>query len=422
MAAGVDGCARGSATVADSARTEGERIFRPPPEPIVPSGIAGAPAPDAPDWPSTLLAQSVPVATIPPSTVASVPVNAEAKAEPPRVDERHARPAAQGVLVDAKVGDVSGKAIFVSEFFEPIAARLTAEGRGMNRETWIARVARPAVRDRLAGILQDELFIEEARSRMTPEKRQGLLYFLSKAGEEARSSALGSPELAREKLLTEQGMTEQEYLRRREQNLLIRDILLPVLLRVHISSADIERYYTQNRDTFVPPATAHYRMIVVRKADAAAVERVSTALAAGEPFERVASTDANRYKAAEGGRMEPTRFTGEYATAELLRLGPLNDAARTLTPGAWAGPIDMTDNEWAWLALDRVERTALSLYESQIAIDRALRKRFEDEEVTKYFLRLRGPVDPRADHDIVQDLVDIAVERYGPPPGRVGAP
>ena len=416
--AALAGCARTTIDTVDRSRTEGERILQPPPDPVAPAGIAGAPAPDASDWPDAAGVPDTAVATIEPAaSVVPAPVEAEATAEAPPLDEQNARPTSEALLVDAKIGDVSGKPIFASDFLEPMAARLRAEAAKMNRREWLI-FAQKEIHARLVSTVQDVLLQEEARSRLTPEKKQGLLHFISMASEEARSSALGSTELAKEKIFDERGMTEQEYLRWKEQRLLISDLLWPIVRRVHVSSADIQRYYAQNKDVFIPPATAHFRLVRVRNADAEDVKTIVDALASGTPFEEVAALDANRYKSAEGGEMEPAEFVGDYAEAELLRVKPLNEAARTLTPGTWTGPIAVSDSETAWLALDRVERTALSLYEAQLAIDRALRQRYEEEELGKYIERLRGPVDMRAESDIVAELLAIALDRYGPPPTR----
>ncbi len=323
-------------------------------------------------------------------------------------------PAPPGLeLVDAKVGDINGRPIFVSSFFEPIEARLIAEAARLDRNAWRRLAAEEIIVPRLDGLIADELLRAEALAALSPAQRQGLRSFLTGFRRDLLSENLGSEQLARRRLEEASGQSLDDTLREKETDTLIRLALAQQInRRINVSWRDIRQRYERDQNVYNPPPTARFRMIRVPTAQADDVARIAGRLAAGEPFEQVAQDPANGYERAQGGLYERA-FTGPFEQAEFFGAAALNERARALSPGQSSGAFEVGSST-TWLWLEGIEQTSTSLYDAQLRISQELTLERRRREQEAYLNRLieRARVSNR--DEMLMRLLSIAEERYGP--------
>lgn len=321
------------------------------------------------------------------------------------------RDASFTVPVDAMVGHINGRPLFASEFFEPMDARLRAEAERSTPEQWL-RFAREQVQLALRDRIRDELLLAELESSLSPEERTGLLAFVGRLRENIVSENRGSESIANQRLLTEEGLTlDQKVLQERNRMLIREQLRRAVADRVFVSWREVRQAYEREKDILDPPPIATLRMIWA--ADEAAADTIATRLAAGEAFEAIATDRAvNVYQPATGGVRTVTLNAGSpFEDNEFFAPPVLNDAARTLTVGETAGPIDY-NGRTVWLHLQSINDDGLSLYEAQLQLHDALVGQRFGEAQSEYFSRLveRGSLS-----DIEQmerRLFQLAAERY----------
>ncbi len=316
-------------------------------------------------------------------------------------------------LVDAKVGDINGRPIFASSFFEPIEARLIAEAARLDRNAWIKLAAEDVIVPRLDGLIADELLRAEALSALSPAQRQGLRSFLVGFRRDLLSENMGSEQLARRRLEEGTGQSLDDTLRAKETDTLIRLALAQQInRRINVSWRDIRQRYERDQHIYNPPPTARFRMIRVPTARAEDVARINERLAAGEPFEVVATDPANGYEREQGGLYERA-FTGEFSQAEFFGAAALNERARALSPGESSGAFQV-GNSTTWLYLDDITRTGISLYDAQLRINQELTLERRRREQQLYMNRLIERARMSTRDEMLLRLLAIAEERYGP--------
>ncbi|GAB4386883.1 MAG: hypothetical protein Kow0022_17150 [Phycisphaerales bacterium] len=339
---------------------------------------------------------------------------------PPATPTTVASPIETPVLIDSKIGDVNGKPIFATEFLEPLADRLKAEAAQMPPSRW-EKFAKEQIQRRLEEIVTDELLRAEALSRLTPEQKQGFRAFLeSMRGDLARESG-GSSALARRRLAQEQGITEEEFIRQREQEQLIRHtIIREIESRVNISWRDIRQRYQRDWKVFNPPPTVTLRLIRIPTENTQAIEKVNQALAAGEPFDQVCAESESNYKPEEGG-LDQFALEGPFEQAEFYGASILNEKAHALKPGEWTGPFEL-GSQTAWLKLESITTSSVSIYDAQLAIQERLTAERRNEELKRYMARLEKRASFTSLTEMRDRLYEIARERFGPPAGEAGMP
>lgn len=328
---------------------------------------------------------------------------------PPKVRQESA-PLSAPVLIDAKVGEINGTPIYASEFFADMAARLRAEAQRMDRSAWL-RSLDEQIRVKLAQMVKGVLLVAEARASLTPVQRQGLAHFVRRVAEDIQSANYGSRTLADERLSESQGLTLDEMVRLEEERILIGHGLMTVRNRVRVSDTDVRREYQRQQSRFNPPPVARVWVIRVPNTDKEGLDEVRTALDAGTPFVDVAQRPVNRSFA--GGLQELT-FTGDYKQANLFTSASLNDAARSLLPGAWAGPVQITGDTSAWIYLEEIRRTSIPYYEAQATLREELWWRRYQEEETRYLSQLMRGANEMDVEDIVLRLKQYAIEHFLP--------
>lgn len=317
------------------------------------------------------------------------------------------------ILLDAKIGDLNGRPIYANDFFEPIAARLSAEAQRLPEQQWM-RLAAQTIDRQLQGQLTDELLRGEALSTLSTEQRQGLRAFLDTIRDNVVSQNLGSQRLAERRLREQTGGSLDDFLREREELELVRlSLLTDVYRRINVSWRDIRQRYEADSDRFNPPPTAVFRLIRVRTANAERVSEVAERLASGEPFEAIAESEVNSFNPDGGGAQAATFDEGTFGETAFFGPEVLNEAAWGLREGEWAGPIEF-GSQTGWLLLERIERVSVSLYDAQLTIQDELTLERREEELQRYVERLieRSRVDNL--DELRNRLIEIATDRYGP--------
>lgn len=321
-----------------------------------------------------------------------------------------AEPVSGEVLIEAKLGDVNGRPIYADRFLEPLSGRLVAEARRMGRSEWMRFAAALIARD-MRLILEDELLRAEALKELTPEQKQGLFAFVQGLRDDLISRSYGSASLAAQSLAEDRGLSEEEYLREQEEQLLVRRALNEALFdRVQVSWRDIRQRYERERAQNRELPTARFRLLRVAGPEEAA--EAARRLGEGEPFAALASSSINVSNASAGG-LQVIEFRWPYEDASFFGLESLNDLARGLEPGEYAGPIEIGSTP-AWLYLEEINDPARSLYDAQLDILDELRNERFVTERDRYMQRLQSRVNMESLIELQRRLLEIAAERYGP--------
>lgn len=332
-----------------------------------------------------------------------------------------ATPVGQPQFVDAKIGDVNGKPVFASAFFDrgtatspPLGPRLAAEANLRNRREWIA-FAREQITQTLQGFVVDELLEAEARSKLTEEQRQGLRYFVDTIQKDLVSANRGSRSRAEESL---GGRTVTDFKREREQELLIRRELATLDQKTIVSPRDIENAWERQQDLYNPPSEARFRLISVDEASPESVKKVADMLAAGTPFAQVAEDPVNGQLVVPRKGEQTREFRGSFSEATFFSIEPLQNAARSLTKGAWTGPIRVAsasgNADIYWISLEQLIIEERSLADTQLIIYNDLQQRRFRRERELYINRLAERASFTSIDEMTIRLMSIAEARYLP--------
>lgn len=419
LLAGLAGCGLSTKSTAHP-----DRVLRP--GDFAKAQAPSTPAADAPAAPpQTAAPESVRLAH---EELAGIETTAGSPAPPSPAAEDQTPAPSQAWLVDAKVGDINNKAIYALSFLSPLEARLRAEARRLSskpadqaRREWTA-FATKEIRDRLEAQLEDEVLRAEALASFTSQQKMGFRAFLERLQGDVIRQNYGSRTLTEEKLSRTQGLSLDEYIRQREQSELIKFKLGEQIYRkLNITWRDIEMFYEKNPEIFNPKPTAVFRLIRVGEGDAEAIASVERALARGEAFGQIARGAANEFQREEGGLVERV-FADPFAQGEFFPIRELNEAARSLSEGRWAGPLTHGQARY-WLFLETVRRKSRSIYDAQLEIEQFLRERQAGIGKAHYIDRLKKRASFTDLDQMTARLVQIAQDRYLPsPPAGAGTP
>jgi len=320
------------------------------------------------------------------------------------------------VLVDQLVGQINGRPIFASEFFEPMDARLAAEAKRLRGEPegrvrWV-RDAAERIAEEMQNMLRDELYLAELEASLTPQEKQGLVAFVRRIREELISQSRGSETLANRKTQQSEGRSLDEVVRaERDRELIGMQLQREVASKVYVAWRDVQQEYNRRYDEFNPPAKAVLRMMWIPGDDEARLEEARRRLEAGDAFAEIAS-DLSDFRRSEGGLLDPiTIDEAGYEQTRLLGPDALNDAAQGLEEGEVAGPIDYLDKR-AWLRLEEIREDRRSLYDVQLELFRELQVQQAMEEEQKYFRELLERANVTDVRLMQERLLLYAVDRY----------
>lgn len=335
------------------------------------------------------------------------PVPSSTPPTPPHLDD------SELIFINAIVGQANGKPIVVSEFLDPLGPRLRALARekGRTRESWRQETAQ-AISIKLRDVIGNEVLRAESISTLTPEMKQGLFAWLDRQQQKFQSENLGSREVADRRLAAE-GKDLEQWKQDKEEETLIGFLLREkVYSRIQVTKRESQLFYEQNYKKFNPDPKAYFRRISVPTRNSDAIAGVASRLAAGINFTDIAASDLNNYKRKDGG-LDERDLEGDQSQADFYSNKSLNQAARTLLPGKFAGPFQVgTDTEW--LYLDRIERKSISWYDAQLEIENEIRGRRLTDGRNKYIDRLIARGSYTSIDDMTKRLLAIAEDRFYP--------
>lgn len=313
------------------------------------------------------------------------------------------------MLLDEKVGDVSGRPIFAAEFLEPLAGRLRADARRLPPAQW-RETAFQSIAEELRAIVTDELLRAEALSRFDDRQRQGLAFFLQSLRENIAAQAGGSRAAAESRLRSE-GLTEDEFVRQRERQELVRlAITEEIDRRVNVSWRDIVRRYRRDENEYNPPAAASFWLMGVSADDPEAVRDAQLLIDRGL-FERAAGESYNTLRTSSVAKRTVT--FEEFATITPYGPEEVNEAARQLLLGGVSDAIELGSRVY-WVKYTDLVDEATSLYDAQIGISGQLRSERRTQELERYIDRLIERSKIRDLNTIGTRLLETATLWYGP--------
>lgn len=332
----------------------------------------------------------------------------------PTLSASDAGPVEDPVLVQSKVGDINGRAIYALDFLAPMEAQFKVEAKKRKPADWNAFIEKE-IRRELDTKIEDELLMAEARESFTPEQKKGFLAFLEDMRDDLYSKNRGSRSAANKKLFETEGVDEEQWMRDREQKELIQfQIMQMINKKTVVSWREIQQSYDRAYDKWNPPPVAYFHVIRVPTAKKERVAAVQEALDRGEDFATLAAGPDNIYNRAQAGlEKRPLDADGDLTKAELFGIEKLNAAAQGLQPGQWAGPIPWGEAT-AWVYLAGIEKINVSLYDAQLRIEGGIRDFKREHGRKKYIDRIKARSSITNVDEMTQRLMAIAAERFYP--------
>lgn len=331
-------------------------------------------------------------------------------AEVPRRGNRLPRPG-DIMLVDSLVGHINGRPIFVDEILEPIEDQLIAVRSQRDYEQF-RNEAKDIVMGRMQVVVQNEMFLAAAESSLSSQEKQGLLYMLkSMRVQEIAKIGGGSLKKAERTLQRDEGLSLEEYLDdKKDQILLNRIIRQQIMTRVLVSWRDIEREYERRIDEFNLPARVTLSRIRLSSDQTDKIEDVKQRLAAGEDFGDVADWAGMNDRGLMG--------TFKMGTGGLTDI-VLNEAYKPYLVGLEVG--DTTEgfpvkSRMMWLYVTSIdEPVALTVYDDKVqtAIREMIYSQRLREEQVRYMSELLEKSTLDELNEMVERVVQIALRRYG---------
>lgn len=316
-----------------------------------------------------------------------------------------------GYVVDALLGQVNGRPIYAAEFLEPMDARLSAESARMDVREW-QRLAAGEIASALRDMLQDELLLAEFRASLSEQERVGIGAFIDRVRQGLISQSGGSREVARTRLLEDEGLTLNQKVDDEVKRAFIREqIKREIADSVRVGFRDIELYYEQNPAEFAPPPTAVFRIVRAPLEDSERLARIEEALSRGENFVELAAREGD-YNPSLQGILEMKLDTPALADATVFGPAPLNEAVRALEVGEVSPRTDFAGSAW-WIRLEQLNRAlGRSLYEAQFEIEQKIRTQRLAQAERRYFQRVLGRAGIDDQQEVAIRLLEFAVRRY----------
>ncbi len=325
------------------------------------------------------------------------------------------------LLVDQLVGQINGRPVFANEFFAPMDARLRRSANELRNRQGLSELekqkewlkeTKQTIDAALWDKLRDQLLLAEFESSLTPEQKVGLFHYIESVRADLVSGNLGSEAQANQRLLESEQIDLDTKVADISRGVFIREQLRKAIsTRVQVSYWDVQLYYDQRIDEFVPLPTARFIVIRAPISDEAKVSRIESALAEGEDFGKVAAAES-AWRPNAGNLFEVTIKSRDYVSERYFGPEPLNAAALALSPGKSTDRIDVGGDAW-WIMLAAIDQPeGRSLYDVQSEIELRLRaERWREEEI-RYFDQLfqRGSF---SDVKLMSGrLLQFAAERY----------
>jgi parvulin-like peptidyl-prolyl isomerase len=377
----------------------------------------------------TATAPSDPTALIGPLRVVEAPLDDGSTPVNPKATPT--RPTADGTIksfkitdftMDAMVGQVNGNPIYASTVLDKLK-ELETLGRNQPRLMFQQR-AKILIESTLKQIIYDALILGVAERDLSDTERRGLEEVVKDhRARLIRQYGQGSLFLADEMAIAKEGKSIEQLMQDFRSIVLVnRYFKQKLLVKVHVTRKDIERYYLDHYDMFNQPASKRLRFIRTTFENLVKFEK---ALKSGKPFKDVASDSSNLSRPSVGGLFPDLVMGNEFAEA-------LNQAIATLKQGKYAGPIRVQNNYWWVYCEEEIPGLSRPLREVQLEIEEQIRRErtrvlsekyqtqlFQDGSYGKEagYNRDRRTVESnnRALDEMVESLLAVAMARYAQP-------
>jgi hypothetical protein len=312
--------------------------------------------------------------------------------------------------VEGLVGQVNGRPVFADAFFNPIEDQLIAIA-AMPDRVEARRALVTVVSRQFQEVVESELILAEAESRLSPEQQEGLFAWIRSLQEETIAQRGGSRAEAERSLASEDSMSLDDFLQMERDKALVRRLLSQrIEPRTIVSWRDVVQEYERRKGEFNPPPAIKIGRIRLDTAnEAESIARARALLADGKGFAEVART----LNLPEGG------FWNRYELpANGIEGLELSEAIKQRLDGLRVDqvsePIEARGFV-SWLAIMEVEtQQQRSLYdrEVQLALESELRGRRRIIERDRYIETLRSRWVTDDIQEMESRLVEIALQRY----------
>lgn len=306
---------------------------------------------------------------------------------------------AEGLFVDAMVGQINGKPVYASSVLGAIGEDVLDQiGRNNSRFAFREQAER-LIGSEIERRVVDALILAEAEKDLDEEQHHQLLAYMEKEREKILAQHLGSQALAEQALQKELGHgLDRELELRRQRALIDRYRFEKLRPQIVVTRRDVERYYRDNYDEYNEAPSVEVEVVFV--SDAATADQVEAALESGVAFEdldqRVSSITAD----------------GEVDQFSALRWEPLNDAVRKLEVGEHTPRVEV-EGGYAWARLADVKGGASqSIKEVFLDIERRLQAAQSNELWRRHINNLlqRGNFTPL--DEMTRALLEVAMSRH----------
>ena len=312
--------------------------------------------------------------------------------------------------VEGLVGQVNGRPVFANAFLEPIADRLLSAAALRDRVEG-RRVFVELVRLSFKDLVDNELIVADAESKLSPEQQQGLFAWLRSFQEETIAERGGSRAAAEASLEAEESQTLEQFVQQKRDIALVRRLMNErIEPRTIVSWRDIVQEYERRRAEFNPPPVLKLGRIRLNpRTDADAIAKVKAMAAEGKKV----SASAAELKLPDGGLWQ----TFDYPPDGIAGM-PFTDATKERLTGLGidvpSAPLEQRELV-VWLgilALDRPPSRSLFDRDVQLQLRAELEGRRRAIERQRYLDSLRSRWVTDEIGEMERRLVEIALERY----------
>jgi hypothetical protein len=312
--------------------------------------------------------------------------------------------------VEGLVGQVNGRPVFADSFFNPIEDQLIAIA-AMPDRVEARRVLVTVVARQFQEVVESELVLAEAESRLSPEQQEGLFAWIRSLQEETIAERGGSRAEAERSLESEDSMSLEDFLQIERDKALVRRLLSQrIEPRTIVSWRDVVQEYERRKAEFNPPPSIRIGRIRLETAtEEESIAKVRTMIGEGKGFGDI----ARALNLAEGG------FWNRYELpANGIKGLELSDAIKQRLEGLKVDQVSEPIEARgfiSWLAIMEVEsQEQRSLYdrEVQLTLEGELRGRRRLIERERYIETLRSRWVTDDIQEMESRLIDIALQRY----------
>jgi hypothetical protein len=346
-------------------------------------------------------------------TLGSHPIRADRQSDP--VEAAADQPAAAESVVpadshhtvDAMVGQINGRPVYAGEVFASMNEEQLERRGATTPPSQFRRELSRELTEQLVARIQNELVIAEAEAGLTEHQQIGLLGIIKMEREKLIARFGGALALAADGVRQQYGMSIDEFLERRRQEILLDKYLREKLWpNIHVTRRHVEHYYQVHYDEFNPPPRVTLRLITTD--DAPNAEEVDAALRDGEDFAEVAGRYST-FRAADGGLIEATSTLKGFSA---LRWDAVNEAVRELSPGDRSERLMLGDG-YAWVYLESVDANeSRSLAEAYLEIEQLLKVQRFNQLSQQYMADLMRQGNYTPLEQMRDGLLAVAMSRY----------